>query len=316
MYSDEDTLAGGLPHSEIPGSTIARISPGLFAACHVLHRLSVPRHPPDALNSRLSTAPNGKNPTPGLHPEWSRHNNRFAKAGPSPFAPQTAVGLGICCANAGVRQSFSRKKTLSEDTASRRSAAGRARPLLAQKPLARQGSRPPGIFRLGHVTTRLHDEKQHTIRTTPSPGAALPPQRPAPRPDHLGLRPDGATPQQKSLRFSECPGLPGANRRAGCRPHHAGTPCRACPVAVCHADRCRADSSRRPLTQSGDAGLSGGERVRTYDLLLAKQALSQLSYTPGQKTDIRVQIQTHTRPSRRAHRPNSGSDIRYLNSVF
>ncbi len=42
MYSDEDTLSGGLPHSEIPGSTIARISPGLFAACHVLHRLSVP----------------------------------------------------------------------------------------------------------------------------------------------------------------------------------------------------------------------------------------------------------------------------------
>ncbi len=49
MYSAQDTLAGGLPHSEIPGSTIARISPGLFAACHVLHRLSVPRHPPNAL---------------------------------------------------------------------------------------------------------------------------------------------------------------------------------------------------------------------------------------------------------------------------
>src|ERR1700740_1282938 len=46
-------LRGGLPHSEIPGSTIARISPGLFAACHVLHRLSVPRHPPDALTSTL-----------------------------------------------------------------------------------------------------------------------------------------------------------------------------------------------------------------------------------------------------------------------
>src|SRR3954468_13562545 len=60
MNSDADTLAGGLPHSEIPGSTIARISPGLFAACHVLHRLSVPRHPPDALNSRLSATPNGK----------------------------------------------------------------------------------------------------------------------------------------------------------------------------------------------------------------------------------------------------------------
>ncbi len=46
-------LRGGLPHSEIPGSTIARISPGLFAACHVLHRLSVPRHPPDALRLRF-----------------------------------------------------------------------------------------------------------------------------------------------------------------------------------------------------------------------------------------------------------------------
>src|SRR4051794_31654626 len=51
---------GWVAHSEIPGSTIARISPGLFAACHVLHRLSVPRHPPDALISRLSATPNGK----------------------------------------------------------------------------------------------------------------------------------------------------------------------------------------------------------------------------------------------------------------
>ena len=56
MNSAQDTLAGGLPHSEIPGSPIARISPGLFAACHVLHRLSVPRHPPDALASRLIIA--------------------------------------------------------------------------------------------------------------------------------------------------------------------------------------------------------------------------------------------------------------------
>ena len=53
MDSDSDTLAGGLPHSEIPGSTIARISPGLIAACYVLHRLSVPRHPPDALHFAL-----------------------------------------------------------------------------------------------------------------------------------------------------------------------------------------------------------------------------------------------------------------------
>ena len=40
---------GGLPHSEILGSKPARGSPRLFAACHVLHRLLAPRHPPDAL---------------------------------------------------------------------------------------------------------------------------------------------------------------------------------------------------------------------------------------------------------------------------
>ena len=49
MYSDADTLAGGLPHSDVHGSKPARGSPWLFAACHVLHRLLVPRHPPNAL---------------------------------------------------------------------------------------------------------------------------------------------------------------------------------------------------------------------------------------------------------------------------
>src|SRR4051795_13309762 len=76
MDSAWDTLTGGLPHSEIPGSTIARISPGLFAACHVLHRLSVPRHPPDALILRLSATPNGKDHvrcSQRLHPTRSRH---------------------------------------------------------------------------------------------------------------------------------------------------------------------------------------------------------------------------------------------------
>ena len=40
---------GGFPHSDVFGSKIAPISPKLFAGCHVLHRLLVPRHPPDAL---------------------------------------------------------------------------------------------------------------------------------------------------------------------------------------------------------------------------------------------------------------------------
>ena len=38
-----------MPHSEIPGSTPICGSPRLIAACHVLHRLHMPRHPPCAL---------------------------------------------------------------------------------------------------------------------------------------------------------------------------------------------------------------------------------------------------------------------------
>ena len=40
-----------MPHSEIHGSKLVRSSPWLIAAYHVLHRLSAPRHPPDALRS-------------------------------------------------------------------------------------------------------------------------------------------------------------------------------------------------------------------------------------------------------------------------
>jgi hypothetical protein len=46
-----EVYSGGFPHSEIPGSKPACGSPRLIAACHVLHRLLAPRHPPYALSS-------------------------------------------------------------------------------------------------------------------------------------------------------------------------------------------------------------------------------------------------------------------------
>jgi hypothetical protein len=52
---------GGFPHSEISGSTPVCGSPKLIAACHVLHRLLAPRHPPYALSS-LSTLGNWRTP--------------------------------------------------------------------------------------------------------------------------------------------------------------------------------------------------------------------------------------------------------------
>ena len=47
------------PHSEIHGSGLICSSPWLFAAYHVFHRLSVPRHPPCALFSLTNNLGSG-----------------------------------------------------------------------------------------------------------------------------------------------------------------------------------------------------------------------------------------------------------------
>ena len=49
--NDFPEIEGGFPHSEIHGSKLIRSSPRLIAAYHVLHRLCMPRHPPDALKT-------------------------------------------------------------------------------------------------------------------------------------------------------------------------------------------------------------------------------------------------------------------------
>lgn len=46
---DNNRVSGGFPHSEIFGSKPIPGSPKLIAGYHVLHRLLLPRHPPNAL---------------------------------------------------------------------------------------------------------------------------------------------------------------------------------------------------------------------------------------------------------------------------
>jgi hypothetical protein len=75
----------GFPHSEILGSKLACSSPRLIAACHVLHRLLAPRHPPYALSS-LTIKLTQHDPSSG-----SPQNNRKSLASPSsPF-------FGVLC---------------------------------------------------------------------------------------------------------------------------------------------------------------------------------------------------------------------------
>ena len=53
------TAVHGFAHSETPGSKDVCSSPGIIAACRVLHRLPVPRHPPCArgiLRDRIGPA--------------------------------------------------------------------------------------------------------------------------------------------------------------------------------------------------------------------------------------------------------------------
>src|SRR5215217_790556 len=56
---------GGFPHSEITGSKGASASPVLIAACHVLHRLSTPRHPSEALQRLIVSQQNSCMDYPG-----------------------------------------------------------------------------------------------------------------------------------------------------------------------------------------------------------------------------------------------------------
>ena len=61
-----------MPHSDIHGSTPARGSPWLFAACHVFHRLLVPRHPPNALLLlEIMDHPRRRDGPPTMHRRYS-----------------------------------------------------------------------------------------------------------------------------------------------------------------------------------------------------------------------------------------------------
>jgi hypothetical protein len=95
----------GFPHSEISGSMPACGSPKLIAACHVLHRLLLPRHPPCALSSLTTkfTRHTQESPSPSAFGRQLKTipNTPFKSYGPSclliarqtpirVFAPQQA----------------------------------------------------------------------------------------------------------------------------------------------------------------------------------------------------------------------------------
>ena len=77
--------SAGFPHSEIPGSVPMCGSPRLIAACHVLLRLSMPRHSPCALISLTSSK---QSPFRSEHPLG--HSSLHSLASPLPREPACA----------------------------------------------------------------------------------------------------------------------------------------------------------------------------------------------------------------------------------
>ena len=166
-----------MPHSEIPGSKPARGSPGLFAACHVLRRLSTPRHPPDAL---LSLAPprrqhhrDGASHTHAAGTDHARRRDRHP-----PVSPASAGPEGIPEGRLARRH-----HTMGKGPGRRRRGAGRDRPAgegrgapkLADRRATRQGGTTPwgmvGPGRLERPTSRLSGVRSDRLSYGPAPGA-------------------------------------------------------------------------------------------------------------------------------------------------
>ena len=80
-------VEGGFPHSEILGSKLVRSSPRLIAAYHVLHRLSAPRHPPDA----LKTLDRSHDPCPPQEPRFPENPQADDQKDRSWIAPGTCL---------------------------------------------------------------------------------------------------------------------------------------------------------------------------------------------------------------------------------
>ena len=83
--------SAGFPHSEISGSTVICTSPKLIAACHVLHRLLMPRHSPCAL-LRL-TLRSRQTSYPSL-PQAAAKDSSIPVASPLPLPNPLTLGFG------------------------------------------------------------------------------------------------------------------------------------------------------------------------------------------------------------------------------
>ena len=250
MDSDADTRkAGGFPHSEIHGSTGARPSPRLIAACHVLHRLSTPRHPPNALETLvLSASPHATprrtqehTPQPGHPDRQARFQTAKPHATPATHIPPVTP----------------------------------LDPIPARRPTRRPNDRDRTRYTRAATATPLHSVQY--------PGGLSPPEQQIATPRHQGTRPHRTraiapvsclpNPSSHLIVQTNQPNQPTRGRYRPC-----GTSPRSMDLG--HPSLRTVQWTVLPARTAPAVTGGGADRDRTDDPLLAKQVLSQLSYGP------------------------------------
>ena len=139
-------MRGGFSHSEIHGSKNIGLFPWLIAAYHVLHRLSVPRHPPDALLWLV------------------RQSLPREETAPPPRTGPNPVPANLSPRKRGAGTESSRKACPCESRGGDPSRRSRMKTLLEQTP-----SPGRGPVRLGHIINALFTLQSTPARHSPAP---------------------------------------------------------------------------------------------------------------------------------------------------
>ena len=247
----------GFPIRTSPDQCLFAGSPGLIAGCHVLHRLSTPRHPPCTLCSLVARMTHCPAPAAAGPAHRATRDRGPARRNDPPHAiPGRTTKAPSTQSVASFRTSGSSPLPLDWNHGS---GCGVIHYLLARPTPARSRRR----------RTMLHISDCQ--RSAPASGQPQPPVRrpgsPARSPSSIPTRPAVSMPRPEDFSiFSHPPGNP------------------------------------RDTTPQRQAGSNGAERARTANLLVANQALSQLSYGP-----LACRPRPNPPPGTPGHRPQDPS---------
>ena len=152
-------IVGGLPHSEIHGSKLIRSSPWLIAAYHVLHRLCMPRHSPDAL---LSLDRSHRQCPPFPVPSARPNKGSAAPAGAVPVKEPAPTAEPACHEGRPDRPGRKREVTIDASLFDTANTGGVCNPF--QRPAAVPSCRPGGQSPIDERPASRDEPRRRAVR--------------------------------------------------------------------------------------------------------------------------------------------------------